>query len=173
MFKSSDIILQRRNTNTVRSPSASSRILSGAIGSSIYVLAFNPLEVVKIRQQATIPAARTINVNVCSRLLETTLHHGTRRGIVSTIYSIYRNEGAAALFTGVKPTLLAAIPNTAIYFTAYDEISMYLRRNHATKNPLEDGNKQVLYIPLVAGACARLISSIATGKRVICIVSCV
>ena len=169
MFKSSDIILQRRNTNTVRSPSPSSRILSGAIGSSIYVLAFNPLEVVKIRQQATIPAARTNNVNVCSQLLETTLHHGTRRGILSTIFSIYRNEGAAALFTGVKPTLLAAIPNTAIYFTAYDEISMYLRRNHAMKNnsSLKDGNnKQVLYIPLVAGACARLISSIATGKRV-------
>jgi len=86
--------------------------------------------------------------------------------------SIYKNEGKAALFTGVKPTLLAAIPNTAIYFTAYDEITMHLHRYHHTankneNNPSTTSSSDRLYIPLVAGASARVIASFATGNRLL------
>ena len=69
----------------------------------------------------------------------------------------------------MKPTLLAAIPNTAIYFTAYDEITMHLNRYHHVANKNENPSTTTpsdrLYIPLVAGASARVISSFATGKR--------
>ena len=62
----------------------------------------------------------------------------------------------------MRPTLLAAVPNTAIYFTAYDEITDRLRRRH--DESASDGNaKQKVYIPLVAGATARLISCVATA----------
>ena len=96
----------------------------------------------------------------------------SNRGTFKTIFSIYKTEGKAALFTGVKPTLLAAIPNTAIYFTAYDEITMHLHRYHHAANKNENNpsttttttSSDRLYIPLVAGASARVISSFATGK---------
>ena len=72
----------------------------------------------------------------------------------------------------MKPTLLAAIPNTAIYFTAYDEITMHLHKNHHAANKNENNPSTTtksdrLYIPLVAGASARVISSFATGKRLL------
>ena len=72
----------------------------------------------------------------------------------------------------MKPTLLAAIPNTAIYFTAYDEITMHLNRyHHAKKNENNSStttsSSDRLHIPLVAGASARVIASFATGKSLL------
>ena len=101
----------------------------------------------------------------------TKLSSSSSRGTFNTIFAIYKNEGKAALFTGVIPTLLAAIPNTAIYFTAYDEITMHLHRYHHAANKNENNpstttsSSDRLYIPLVAGASARVISSFATGER--------
>jgi len=101
---------------------------------------------------------------MCTKLASSS----SNRGTFNTIFAIYKNEGKAALFTGVKPTLLAAIPNTAIYFTAYDEITMHLHRyHHANANKNENYPSDRLYIPLVAGASARVISSFATGKRLL------
>mmetsp|Transcript_24648 Transcript_24648/g.53170 ORF Transcript_24648/g.53170 Transcript_24648/m.53170 type:complete len:396 (-) Transcript_24648:71-1258(-) len=181
-----------------------SRILSGSVGSLVYVLAFTPLEVVKIRQQAAsapsssshspvkaflrgrgavmlnnglmipksafpclvAPQYHVSPANICSRLFESASCHAVLdkpRGIFSTLLSISRIEGRAGLYAGLKPTLLQAIPNTAIYFTAYDEITMRLRRNHAANEASEDDAKRQVYIPLVAGATARLIASMATA----------
>ncbi|KAL7526701.1 hypothetical protein ACHAXR_001608, partial [Thalassiosira sp. AJA248-18] len=190
------------------SASPTSRILSGSVGAIVYVLAFTPLEVVKIRQQesvstSSIPVKAYLrgrgavvlnnglllpknafpcmvapqyhvsptNTNICSRLFETTSrliipYHPPDKpgGIFSTLLSISRAEGRAGLYAGLRPTLLAAVPNTAIYFTAYDEISLRLRRHHEENSALNGNNtKQELYIPLVAGATSRLISSVTTA----------
>jgi solute carrier family 25 protein 39/40 len=56
---------------------------------------------------------------------------------------IYRNEGAGALWRGLPPTLLMAVPQTVIYFTAYDQLKARL----GTENPY--------YAPLIAGPVAR------------------
>ena len=69
-----------------------------------------------------------------------------------------------------------SVPNTVLYFTAYDEISMILRRNHVTnfeKNNIHGENisaianiedaKRQPYIPLVAGSTARLLALLATA----------
>jgi len=240
------------STSTQQQTSSSplSRILSGSIGSIIYVLTLTPLEVVKVRLQAGTPPNTTTttsgsgtrilpefsssrnttsgaNANVKAflrgrgavrlhnglvvpkhafpclvapqyrvagdnihsfvgtrRLFESTtlppharvglgggagLGVGGRGGMVDifrTLRSIARHEGRAGLYAGLRPTLLAAVPNTAIYFTAYDEITARLhllrRRTHGgdasgTEPP------QSLYVPLVAGASARLLASFATA----------
>lgn len=44
-----------------------------------------------------------------------------------TMAHIARVEGPAALFAGLPPTLLVAIPSTALYFTAYEAVLARLR----------------------------------------------
>ena len=100
-------------------------------------------------------------------------------GTFSTLLSIARNEGYSGLYAGLRPTLVMSVPNTVLYFTAYDELSIRMRQNHATMNAgknsredtttiicasslEEDASKQD-YIPLIAGSTARLIASLATA----------
>ncbi|KAL7538671.1 hypothetical protein ACHAWF_006175 [Thalassiosira exigua] len=185
-------------------PSPISRILSGSVGSIVYVLAFTPLEVVKVRQQAgsseALPSSpRPVKAflrgrgavmmenglilpksvfpclvapqyrygvrpaGICSRLFDSASHSIQTQsgGILSMLRSIYRNEGRAGLFAGLRPTLLAAVPNTAIYFTAYDEISHLLRHRFAEHESLAE--KQHVLVPLIAGSTARLVSCMATA----------
>lgn len=58
---------------------------------------------------------------------------------------ISRSEGVPALWRGLPPTLLMAVPLTVMYFTAYDQLSDELGRG----NP---------YTPLLAGSTARTAS---------------
>ena len=179
--------------------STASRIISGSVGSMIYVTAFAPLEVVKIRQQASrstgplsaappSSSAKALlrergavvlsNGLVVSRLFGTDAAAPSLRpprgGVMSALRSIARNEGAAGLYAGLRPTLLAAVPNAAVYLSAYDEISSRLRR--AARRRDGDGggapsgcaggrgDRGRQWIPAVAGASARLMSSVATGE---------
>eukprot|EP01082_Thalassiosira_pseudonana_P003447 g2586.t1 g2586 contig12:407497-408861(-) len=103
-------------------------------------------------------------------------------GTLQTLLSIWHYEGFSGLYAGLRPTLLMSVPNTVLYFSAYDEISMILRRNHANNttaknNGLEDTHgidyecnnssledaKRQAYIPLVAGSTARLLASLTTA----------
>ena len=92
-------------------------------------------------------------------------------GTLSTLLSIFRHEGYPGLYAGLRPTLVMSVPNTVLYFAGYDEISLRLRRHHAAlldRGPAapeahrEDARRQA-YIPLVAGAAARLLASLATA----------
>mmetsp|Transcript_1381 Transcript_1381/g.2241 ORF Transcript_1381/g.2241 Transcript_1381/m.2241 type:complete len:407 (+) Transcript_1381:3-1223(+) len=117
--------------------------------------------------------------NICARLFESvpvahnTIQH-SNSGIIRSLICISRYEGRAGLYAGLRPTLLAAVPNTAIYFTAYDEITSWLRKNHAASTATANSNsssssddgfdaKQKVYFPLVAGATARLLASVTTA----------
>ena len=100
-------------------------------------------------------------------------------GTFSTLLSIARNEGYSGLYAGLRPTLVMSVPNTVLYFTAYDELSIRMRQNHATMNAgknsredtttiicassLEEDARKQDYIPLIAGSTARLIASLATA----------
>lgn len=151
-----------------------SRIISGSVGSIVYVLAFNPLEVVKIRQQtatagsSSSPTPRAFlrgrgavvlsnglmvpknafpclvapqygvvsscPTNMCSRFFESTSRHIFPRhldkptGIFNTLLSISRLEGRAGLYAGLRPTMLAAVPNTAIYVSLNDSVDALVTR---------------------------------------------
>jgi len=102
-------------------------------------------------------------------------------GTIATLLSIFRNEGYSGLYAGLRPTLVMSVPNTVLYFTAYDELSMRLRRYHANNisahnnNTIEDTNtksthieldddaKRQAYIPLLAGSTSRLLASLSTA----------
>lgn len=68
------------------------------------------------------------------------------------------------LWAGLSPALAAAVPNTAIYFTLYDELSMKLREHHVKRfSTSEDQARRQVYIPLLAASAARFVSSVATA----------
>lgn len=69
---------------------------------------------------------------------------------------IARNEGFTALWRGLSPTLVMAVPANIIYFTGYE----WLRSNKSS--PVGKITKDE-YAPLVAGASARTIAAAAVG----------
>ena len=94
--------------------------------------------------------------------------------VLSTLAAIFRNEGYAGLYAGLRPTLVTSVPNTVLYFTAYDEISARLRRRDqdtTNANNIMGGGAAAergqayttAYIPLLAGSSARLLASLATA----------
>lgn len=99
--------------------------------------------------------------SICSRLLESCRNaskivHEQSSGTFRMLHSIFRNEGFAGIYAGLRPTLVMSIPNTVIHLSSYDEITMRLRAMHSS-------NSDDAYIPLVAGSSARIISSFATA----------
>eukprot|EP00035_Acanthoeca_spectabilis_P018279 m.385793 g.385793 ORF g.385793 m.385793 type:complete len:403 (-) comp16742_c1_seq24:1362-2570(-) len=64
-------------------------------------------------------------------------------GTADAFAKIWTNEGPAALWRGLGPTLLMAVPQTVIYFTAYDQLKARL------------GPDRPDLAPLVAGPVAR------------------
>lgn len=82
-----------------------------------------------------------------------------RRTINSTwdgLRKIAQNEGPRTLWRGLSPTLVMAVPANVIYFAGYD----WLRR--AQKSPFRRTVPDP-YIPLVAGATARVLAAIAVS----------
>lgn len=82
-----------------------------------------------------------------------------RRTINSTwdgLRKISQNEGLRTLWRGLSPTLVMTIPANVIYFAGYD----WMRTAHASpfRKLVRDE-----YIPLVAGASARMLSAIAVS----------
>jgi solute carrier family 25, member 39/40 len=68
---------------------------------------------------------------------------------------IFATEGLAGIYAGLRPTLVMAVPNTVIYFSAYDDIVWRLRELSA--NPSQS------WIPLVAGGSSRFFTSSITA----------
>ncbi|CAA9962031.1 hypothetical protein CFE70_005430 [Pyrenophora teres f. teres 0-1] len=82
-----------------------------------------------------------------------------RKTINSTwdgLRKIAQNEGPKTLWRGLSPTLVMAVPANVIYFAGYD----WLRTAQAS--PLRQ-NVSDTYIPLVAGATARVLAAIAVS----------
>jgi solute carrier family 25, member 39/40 len=79
-------------------------------------------------------------------------------GTFAMLRRIFRREGLEGIYAGLRPTLVMAVPNTVLYFSAYDEL-VYRFRNDGRdyvdpKSPL---------IPLVAGGGARFLASGVTA----------
>lgn len=57
--------------------------------------------------------------------------------IVSSLKNIFHKEGLRGMYRGLSPTVLALLPNWAVYFTVYDQLKSRLASNVA------DGNHQL------------------------------
>ncbi|KAG9416283.1 hypothetical protein AC1031_000677 [Aphanomyces cochlioides] len=72
------------------------------------------------------------------------------RGTIHALSHIVRSEGVSALYSGLPPTLLIAVPSTVFYFTSYDLLLSSAKRqfpDHAT------------IVPFFAGSLARCIAA--------------
>ncbi|CAI5790379.1 solute carrier family 25 member 39 isoform X1 [Podarcis lilfordi] len=146
---------------------------TGALFTSLFV---TPLDVVKIRLQAQrTPFSKVFSVQCmpwsiqqpkwkcflyCNGLMDhlyvcqngnscTAWYKTPTRftGTLDAFVKIIRYEGIRSLWSGLPPTLVMAVPATVIYFTSYDQLRDLLRAKL---------DSQARYIPLVAGAVARL-----------------
>ncbi|XP_068591849.1 mitochondrial glutathione transporter SLC25A40 [Cebidichthys violaceus] len=130
---------------------------SGAILTSVLV---TPLDVVKIRLQAQKnPLPKGKCFVYCNGLMDhiCVCENGNSKawykapshfnGTLDAFVKIVRHDGIKALWSGLPPTLVMAVPATVIYFTCYDQLCMVLRVR------MGDCAQEA---PLLAGAIARV-----------------
>lgn len=152
------------------------RVVSGSIGSFITSLVVTPLEVAKVRTQMHSPKPTVIQPcpkgcgtfvvfnghldcvlpESCFAKKSTAAGRTTRPlpGTLSLIRTIFAQEGFNGIYAGLRPTLVMAIPNTVLYFSAYEEILWRLRNSELSND---------WAFPLVAGGSARLLASSVTA----------
>ncbi|KAF5751902.1 nicotinamide adenine dinucleotide transporter 1 chloroplastic-like [Tripterygium wilfordii] len=117
---------------------------SGAVAGAIAATFMCPLDVIKTRLQVHgLPQAPV----------------SSRGGsiIVTSLQNIVRTEGLRGMYRGLSPTLLALLPNWAVYFAVYEQLKGLLH-SHG------DGNGQLtIGANMVAAAGAGAATSIATN----------
>ncbi|XP_022126566.2 solute carrier family 25 member 40 isoform X1 [Pieris rapae] len=133
---------------------------SGALITSLFM---TPLDVVKIRLQAQQKALLSNKCYLyCNGLMEHLCPCGEaawipRRvhfhGTMDAFYKISKIEGVTALWSGLSPTLALALPCTVIYFVSYEQLRYKMK---TTYNTITGNMGQPMWIPLIAGATARM-----------------
>ncbi|KAM4689224.1 mitochondrial glutathione transporter SLC25A40 [Discoglossus pictus] len=135
-------------------------IAASSAGALLTSLLVTPLDVVKIRLQAqNKPFIKGKCFVYCNGLMDHLClclngnskawykAPGRFKGTADAFVQIIRNEGVRSLWSGLPPTLVMALPATAIYFTCYDQLRDLMI--HRMGGNIESTS-------LVAGAIARL-----------------
>lgn len=140
------------------------RAFSAMLGSTLVSLTVTPLDVVKVRLQAQQPDSLIFCGHWFDRLQKACpscavdAAGGVRgrmriRGTVDGIVRIGREEGVKALYRGLVPTMVMAVPANVVYFVAYESLrdTLYAYNNNQVM-------PQVM-VPTVAGAAARVFAA--------------
>lgn len=114
---------------------------AGAAAGVIAATFVCPLDVIKTRLQVHgLPQLANVN--------------GKGGIIVTSLGQIFQREGLRGMYRGLSPTILALLPNWAVYFTIYEQL----------KSLLSDENQQIsLGANMMAAACAGGATTIATN----------
>ncbi|RHY88535.1 hypothetical protein DYB37_005648 [Aphanomyces astaci] len=72
------------------------------------------------------------------------------RGTMHALSHIVRSEGIGALYAGLPPTLLIAVPSTVLYFTSYDLLLAAAKRKYPDHTDA---------VPFVSGSLARCVAA--------------
>ncbi|XP_013885098.1 mitochondrial glutathione transporter SLC25A40 [Austrofundulus limnaeus] len=132
------------------------QMVSSCSGAFITSLLVTPLDVIKIRLQAQknplfkgkyFVYSNGLMDHLCVCENGWSRAHGHFSGTFDAFYKIVRCEGIRALWSGLPPTLVMAVPATMIYFTGYDQLCAVLRRRMG---------EQAHWAPLLAGGIARV-----------------
>jgi len=141
---------------------------SGAFLTSVLV---TPFDVVKIRMQAA-ASVKGIQCPTCLFYFNGLMDHlcpqsakpfapapcykliNGNNNSLRALARIVQNEGLLALWSGLPPTLLMAIPSTVVYFTTYDNLKALL--GYAPPPPGVIDTR--LLVPMAAGGLARFAS---------------
>ena len=90
-------------------------------------------------------------------------------GTFRLLHSIFKKEGLSGIYAGLSPTLVMSVPNTVLYFTAYDELNLRMRQFSRQWVPRseDNSNSHILFdsvlTPLVGGSTARIIATVVTS----------
>ncbi|KAL6968572.1 Nicotinamide adenine dinucleotide transporter 1, chloroplastic [Sarracenia purpurea var. burkii] len=128
------------------SPSSKGLLCNAAAGAAAGVIAATfvcPLDVIKTRFQVHGLSA---------------LSTGTVKGsiIVGSLEQIFQKEGLRGMYRGLSPTVLALLPNWAVYFTIYDQLKSFLCS--------DDGNHQLsIGANMIAASGAGAATTIVTN----------
>ncbi|XP_015248406.1 PREDICTED: solute carrier family 25 member 40 [Cyprinodon variegatus] len=134
------------------------QMISSCSGALLTSLLVTPLDVVKTRLQAQKnPLVKGKYFVYCNGLMDHICvcenskgwykAAGHFRGTLDAFYKIVCCEGITALWSGLPPTLVMAVPATVIYFTCYDQLCAALRMRMG---------ERAQEAPLLAGAIARV-----------------
>eukprot|EP00850_Spirogloea_muscicola_P018548 SM000171S03237 [mRNA] locus=s171:172915:176234:- [translate_table: standard] len=87
--------------------------------------------------------------------------------ITSSLVNIFRTEGVRGLYRGLSPTMVALLPNWAVYFTVYEQLKQLLHSEQAHSS--KEGSKQLQAagpinhrVSLVANVCSAAGAGAAT-----------
>ncbi|XP_057961691.1 nicotinamide adenine dinucleotide transporter 1, chloroplastic [Malania oleifera] len=117
---------------------------AGAAAGAIAATFVCPLDVIKTRLQV--------------HGLPEMAHSGPRGSvIITTLQNIVRTEGLKGLYRGLSPTIVALLPNWAVYFTVYEKLKCLLQTHVDTSNQLTIGAN------MIAASGAGAATSIATN----------
>lgn len=121
------------------------RLIAASIGGTITSIALCPFDVIKSRLQAQSP----------NPLKGQTLSPREFSGSVDALVKMVRYEGPQSLWRGLTPSLIMAVPATALYFTLYETLLVSL-------NPSRDPTRQVA-AAAVSGLVARSLAVTVTA----------
>lgn len=126
-----------------------------------------PLDVIKTRMQSQQSYSNKCFL-YCNGLMDHLFSVGApskgRPQFTSTLDALIKishNEGIGALWSGLGPTLVSALPSTIVYFVAYDQfkvryMEMYKRHFGAAKKGKVSQNNLPLMVPMLSGITARV-----------------
>lgn len=105
-------------------------MLAGAIAGSATVLITNPIWVVNTRMTARASASPASS----QQLPPPSTHHPPARkaSTVSTLLSLFRDEGPAALFAGVLPALVLVV-NPILQYTIFEQLKDVLAKRRPVR----------------------------------------
>jgi solute carrier family 25, member 39/40 len=123
-----------------------------SVGGALSAFFVTPLDVVKTR-------------------LQSQQHGGLRatrggeavmfRNSIEALYRIPQREGVPALWRGLQPTLVMAIPAAALYFALYDGLKIRLREELSARTG--DPTAGLVAAPVIAGLGARVVTTTVTS----------
>ena len=119
------------------------RVICATAGASLTVIATTPLDVLKTRVQAA-AALRAVP--------DSLIVAGGPRSAIQFALALVRKEGVRALWRGLLPSLLMAVPSQALYFLVYDSLRGRLERQ---------GGHASIVAPFVAGVASRTLVAVA------------
>lgn len=142
------------------------QMVAASTGAFVTSLLVTPLDVVKIRlQQQAHPFVKGtcflyyngLMEHLCTTCADVNSKEpcewfarpGNFTGTRDALLKIARTEGIRSLWSGLSPTLVMAIPATVMYYTVYDNMLSWLRKELYMKNH---------WVPMIAGSAARLVS---------------
>ncbi|GAB0099337.1 solute carrier family 25 member 40 [Sergentomyia squamirostris] len=145
----------------------SQQMVSACSGALLTSLFMTPLDVVKTRLQAQ---QKLLLSNKCFLYCNGLMDHlcpcGTNgvlsrtphlNGTIDAFVKISQGEGVKALWSGLSPTLVLALPTTVIYFVAYEQLRVRAKDRHMRFFP--EDHTTPWWIALGAGSAARIIAA--------------